>query len=125
MATDRLFYRATFLGFYLGLDRNNVLLSSPTPMVSVYRAFHRFRRSSWEAAQRRQTAIRKNNIFRVRLITTLEAACTQARGDDGKTSFQPVEKLSPLSGVNEVASCENCFSSKHPNRRPKIHAVPT
>ncbi|XP_076656474.1 uncharacterized protein LOC143361099 [Halictus rubicundus] len=29
------------------------------------------RRSSWEAAQRAQTSIRKNNIFRAPLITTL------------------------------------------------------
>ncbi|XP_076755385.1 uncharacterized protein LOC143426099 [Xylocopa sonorina] len=39
----------------------------------------RERRSSWDATQRRQTAIHKNNIFRIPLITTLGAACTQPR----------------------------------------------
>lgn len=71
------FHRNAFLRFYLSFDRNNVLLSSPTPTLSIYRAFYCFRRSSWEAVHQRQTTIHKNNIFRVPLITTLGAACTQ------------------------------------------------
>lgn len=92
-------------------DRDNVFLSSPPPTLPVYRAFYCSRRSSWEAAQRRQTSIHKNNIFRVPLITTLGAPCTQARGDGRKILVLVVgiagETGDRVQGFNEVARHEN------------------